>query len=118
MKKGNKLIAKLLCFALVVLTVLGYGSLKAKAEEPDSFVGLKIDITNQDSATGTVSYEFFKGNESLGEVGTSLSTTISFPEGITKMKIKVKPGTNCQVGNYSMYVDGAEVSDAKEAAIS
>ena len=57
MKKGNKLIAKLLCFALVVLTVLGYGSLKAEAEE---LGGLRIDITNQDSANGTVFYQFFK----------------------------------------------------------
>lgn len=116
MKKGNKLIAKLLCFALVVLTVLGYGSLKAEAEE---LGGLRIDITNQDSANGTVFYQFFKDDESVDEpVEISSSTTIPFTAGITKMKIKVKPGTNCQVGNYSMYVDGAEVSDAKEAAIS
>lgn len=116
MKKGNKLIAKLLCFVLVALTVLGYGSLKAKAEEPDSFAGLKIDITNRDSATGTVYYEFFKdNNESLGEpVEISSSTTISFPAGITKMNIKVVPGTNCQVGYYDVKLDGATVSDASK----
>ncbi|MGN0365587.1 MAG: hypothetical protein ACI4E5_06555 [Suilimivivens sp.] len=220
MKKGNKLIAKLLCFALVALTVLGYGSLKAEAQgenttftitiddqsniegnkveyqgnstgewqdvtsgtpidisemtsitikatkaervnvnciggtgfaaeddvngvtgdvgqrfeladgtsygleikftaqgsaTPSENAGLKIDIANQNSANGTVFYQFFKDDESVGEpIGASSSTTISFPAGITKMNIKVVPGTNCQVGNYDVKLDGATVSDASK----
>lgn len=223
MKRGSKLIAKLLCFVLVAMTVLGYGSLKVEAkgngttftitvtnqseadgnkveyqanstgewidatggkeidisemnsitvkvkkaegvkvtctgneglagtdvngvtegkcfefiegtsygleitfttqsgddQEPtQGNAGLRIDIANQNSATGTVYYQFFKGNEFVdAPVGISSSTTIPFSTGITKMIIKVVPGTNCQVGNYGVNVNGTAVSDAsKEAA--
>ncbi|MGN0377705.1 MAG: hypothetical protein ACI4ED_08720 [Suilimivivens sp.] len=118
MKKGNKLIARLLCFVLVAMTVLGYDSLKAEAADPGS---LEIQITNQDSASGTVSYEFLsEDGQSLDGGGSTISSTTSnIPGGTVSIKIKVVPDTNCQVRNYRVYFNGEEMPEAsEEAAIS
>ncbi len=81
--------------------------------------GLRLDISNGDSATGDVTYTFLNasgGSLGAGTVSTSTTSNIAFPEGTTKVNIKVIPGANSQVGNYGVNLDGKQVSEASKDA--
>lgn len=90
-------------------------SFAGSSNPPQSNGGLKLDISNKDSATGTVTYTFLnESDSSLGTDTVSVSTTsnIAFPEGTTKVNIKVIPSENFQVGYYGVNLDGQSVSEA------
>ena len=94
-------------------------SFAGSTNPPQNNGGLRLDITKQDSATGTITYTFLNtGDESLGTdtVSESTSSNIAFPVGVTQVNIKINLGENSQVTNYGVYVGGNQMASETDKA--
>ena len=112
--------AYLLSFLMIFAIVFGNVSLTAAADNG----GLIIKTEYRDGASGSVTCTFL--DEPGAAVGDPINTAapgttdnVPFPENTKKVKIKVSPGLNSQVGNYQVMVNGAQLSGtSKENAVS